>query len=369
MTTTPIGQSHHQHAATVARIAEDVAAAERIPGISIAVAGSNGIRYAGGVGFADLAQRRPASAEDQYPWFSMSKIATATAATRLHAEGAFDLDAPIGTLLPAFRAHRPNRHPTTRQLLTHTAGLGNPMPIRWVRPEHAPADPTRLERIVHRHGSPRKDVGRAAAYSNIGYLLAGLVIEAVVGRSVESYVSEAVLEPMGMSATGYRYRADIPRATGYVRVPTAVAPTLRVLLPRGIVGTRNGGYTSLRPFLVDGAGYGGLIGTVTDAARFAAAHAAGAADPHPLLDQADLELVRAITCRGKRFDHGVGWFRKPADADRSPAFVEHYGSGGGFWNAMRIYPDDGLAMVAMANTTAPWDVDRLFTGLKDLTWA
>jgi CubicO group peptidase (beta-lactamase class C family) len=357
-----------QNAATVARIAEEVAAAGRVPGISFAVASSTGIHYAGAVGYADMAQRRPATPEDQYPWFSMTKIATATAAMRLHAQGALDLDAPIGVYLPAYRPHAGRGDPTMRQLLTHTGGLGNPMPIRWVRAENDPPDPTQLERIVLKHGTPRKTVGARAAYSNIGYLLAGHVIEAVSGRAVEDVISEVVLEPMGMTATGYRYRPEAPRATGYVRVPTALVPALRALLPGGIVGPRVAGYTSLRPFLVNGAAYGGLIGTVSDAARFAAAHAAGASDEHPLLDQADLEAMRAITYLGKRFDHGIGWFRKPTDATRSPAFVEHYGTGGGFWNAMRIYPEDGLAMVAMANTTAKWDVDNLFTRLKELTW-
>ncbi len=35
---------------------------------------------------------------------------------------------------------------------------------------------------------------------------------------------------------------------------------------------------------------------------------------------------------------------------------------------MRIYPDDRLAIVAMTNSTARWDVDRLFTHLADLPW-
>jgi CubicO group peptidase (beta-lactamase class C family) len=366
--TAPRHPVHQQHAATVARVAEEVAAAGKVPGISVAVASSSGIHYAGAVGYADLTERRPATPEDQYPWFSMTKIATATAAMRLHTQGALDLDAPIGTYLPTYQPHAKRGHPTMRQLLTHTAGLGNPMPIRWVRPEHAPAEPGQLARILRKHGTPRKDVGVRPVYSNIGYLLAGEVIEAVTGRTVEDVVSEAVVEPMGMTATGYRYRPDASRATGYVRLPGPLVPALRALLPDGIVGARVAGYSSLRPFLVNGAAYGGLIGTVTDAARFAVAHAAATSDPHPLLDHVELEAMRAISHRGKRFDHGIGWFRQPTDADRSPAFVEHYGTGGGFWNAMRIYPEDGLAMVAMANTTAKWDVDQLFTGLKELTW-
>jgi hypothetical protein len=78
--------------------------------------------------------------------------------------------------------------------------------------------------------------------------------------------------------------------------------------------------------------------------------------------------MRTITATGKRFDHGIGWFRKPTDAARTPAFVEHYGTGGGYWNAMRIYPRQRLALVAMTNTTAAWDFDQLFTQLKDLPW-
>ncbi|MCQ6270849.1 hypothetical protein M8J71_10185 [Pseudarthrobacter sp. R1] len=103
----------------------------------------------------------------------------------------------------------------------------------------------------------------------------------------------------------------------------------------------------------------------------AAPRAVGYVRMAPLLrpGQGDIEEMRTIHAFGKRFDHGIGWFRKPADAAHSPGFVEHYGTGGGFWNAMRIYPEDRLALVAMAKTTAAWDVDRLFTQLKGLPWA
>ena len=98
-------------------------------------------------GYADLAEGRESTVNDQYPWFSMTKIATATAAVRLHADGQLDLDAPVGTYLPDYRPTR-HGHPTTRQLLTHTAGLANPLPIRWVRSEDQPEDPALLKRVV-----------------------------------------------------------------------------------------------------------------------------------------------------------------------------------------------------------------------------
>jgi len=351
------------------RIAEEVVSEGHIPGMSFAVAGPQGV-HADALGHADVAQRRPAAVDDQYPWFSMSKIATATAAVRLHADGILDLDAPIGTYLPGYQPHAQHGHPTTRNLLTHTAGLGNPLPIRWVRAEDRPEDPTLVDRIIARHGTPRSSVGSRARYSNIGYLLAGRVMEAVTGRPVQVCVSEFVLAPLAMQATGYAYRSDLPRSVGYVRIPRPAVPALRWLLPAGIVGPRVDHLTSLRPFLVSGAAYGGLVGTVTDAVTLAAAHAAGASTADavdPVLPATDLEAMHTITEPGKPFDHGIGWFRKPRDAQRSPAFVEHYGTGGGFWNAMRIYPDSQLAMVAMTNTTSAWDFDRLFTRLEALS--
>jgi CubicO group peptidase (beta-lactamase class C family) len=350
----------------VRQVMEDVAAAGKVPGLCIAIAGPDGMLHADAVGLADLAEGRRATIDDQYLWFSMSKIATATAAVRLHADGLLDLDAPIGTYLSDYRPHPQNGHPTTRQLLTHTAGLGNPLPISWVRPEGEPVDPAWIERVLARHGTPRRAVGGQAAYSNIGYLLAAHVMEAVTRRPIQDCVTERVLQPLGMHSTGYAYGETAPRSIGHARIPRATVPLLRWALPRGIVGPRVAGQTTFQPFLVDGAGYGGLVGSVSDAARLAAAHAAGDSNAHPVLSDDDIRTMRTITATGKRFDHGIGWFRKPADAKRSPVFVEHYGTGAGFWNAMRIYPDLGLAMVAMTNTTFTWGHDRLFTRLEEL---
>jgi CubicO group peptidase (beta-lactamase class C family) len=52
---------------------------------------------------------------------------------------------------------------------------------------------------------------------------------------------------------------------------------------------------------------------------------------------------------GKPFDHGLGWFRRPADRDRHPSFVQHYGGGGGYHNLMRLYPEAGVGVVVMGN--------------------
>ncbi len=337
----------------------------KAPALSYAVATTDGTAVVGAIGTSDLARDRDASPGDQYPWFSMTKIATATTVVRLAHSGDIDLDALVGTYLPGYRALS-NGHPTVRQLLTHTAGLGNPLPIRWVRPEGQPVDRELLARIARKHGRPRRSPGGRAAYSNIGYLLAGQVIEAVTGQSVEEAIGELVLRPLGMDRTGFAAAPERPRATGYVGGPRLLDPLLRAVLPRGVAGPRVGHHPSLNPFVVEGAAYGGLVGPASDAARLAAAHLPAPVDDtdaqSPLGDLGEMRLIRHP---GRPFDHGIGWFRKPADANRSPTFVEHYGTGVGFWNAMRIYPALGIAVVGMTNATSRWPYDAFFTAVVD----
>jgi CubicO group peptidase (beta-lactamase class C family) len=68
---------------------------------------------------------------------------------------------------------------------------------------------------------------------------------------------------------------------------------------------------------------------------------------------------------GKPFDLGPGWFRRAADRDVEPAFVEHRGTGGGFRNVMRLYPGRGLGVVITANTTRSYDHDVLMRAVLD----
>ncbi|GAA0966212.1 serine hydrolase domain-containing protein [Acrocarpospora macrocephala] len=336
----------------------------KIPGLSLAVTRHDRLLYAEGFGLADLAADRPATPDTSYLWFSLSKIVTATAVMRLADEGRLDLDAPVREYIAAYPAITPQ--PRVRQLLNHTAGLANPLPIRWVRPATTDDEPDAfLARVLRKYGKPRHPVGGSARYSNLGYLLAAEVVAAVTGRPFERYVTQAVLAPAGMSATGYQYAPEADMASGYVRGPRLLTTALSALLPPGIAGERYGRYLSLRPFLVTGAGYGGLVGNVVDAARLAALHLGdGAAiNGQRLLSTQSAQAMRRIHARGEPFDHGIGWFRRPDHRGSRPEFVEHYGTGAGFWNGIRLYPDLDFAITVMTNTTHAYDIHTLFTDI------
>jgi CubicO group peptidase (beta-lactamase class C family) len=101
-----------------------------------------------------------------------------------------------------------------------------------------------------------------------------------------------------------------------------------------------------------------------DVARLLRLHLAdGTVEGSRVLAPSTARTMRTIATPGRPFDLGLGWFRRPADRDAEPAFVEHWGTGGGFWNAMRLYPDLGLGVVVMANTTRAYDHPALMDGL------
>ena len=302
--------------------------------------------------------------ETAFLWFSMTKIATATAAMRLVDDGSLSLDDDVETLVPGVLPGSAGHPVRVRHLLQHSSGIPNPPPIRWVRPAAAPA-PDPAEFLRKRFAHVRKlrfEPGSRSAYTNLGYLLLGEVIAAASGRPFVDYVHDRVLSPLGMHATSFVLPEGA--ATGHQRLARGLGPMVGALMPRGIVGSRAGRWLTFRPFLVDGAAYGGLVGPVTDAARLVLAHAGGGQlHGTRVLSEDAVREMRTISLSGRPFDHGFGWFRPPGDRDRRPAFVEHYGGGGGYHNLMRLYPEEGIGIVVMGNSTS-YDVDRVADALE-----
>ena len=229
------------------------------------------------------------------------------------------------------------------QLLNHTAGFGNPLPIRWVYLADAdPPDPEALlRRLMGRRRAYRYPAGQSARYSNVGYLAAGQVIAAASGLPFEAYVRQSVLRPVGMEHTGFRYQDGEDRATGYVRAPRIVDPVLRGLLPGGIAGSRHGTHLSLNAFYVDGPAYGGLVGDVLDAGRFLRLH----------LRDGEIDGTRVLSpglARRMRTINQAGQAVRPRNRLVSPA-DEDPGTVGGafrrrrrFLERQRLTPEIGL---------------------------
>ena len=369
--TGPHGAGHTTNTEALEALLQEKAQKERVPGLSVAVVKGNRIVWEQGFGFADLTSTL-AKSSTIYLWFSMTKIVTATAVLRLAEGGNLDIDAPVDEYFRGFKVVSQAVPVTVRHLLSHSSGLANPIPIRWVRPASAPAPDQRafVSRLLARHRKLKFVPGERASYSNLGYLVLGEVVSEVSGVRYEEYVREEILLPLGMNHTGFSYPELARREAAIAYQPRwrPLTPLFRAALPRGIVGPRHGRYVTFNPFYVNGAAYGGLVGSVSEAIRFVQLHLnGGQANGTRLLSPESVAMMQRITPRGGKRDFGLGWFRSREAAQRRPAFVEHLGGGAGFWNVMRLYPDKSLGLVVMGNTTS-YDHESVCDAIVSVPW-
>jgi CubicO group peptidase (beta-lactamase class C family) len=165
----------------------DKLTAREVPGISAAVVRSGQVGEIECAGEADIAGHTPATPGSVYLWFSMTKIVTATAVMQLAERELLDLDDPVERFLPEFPSPRVGwPRVRVRHLLSHSAGLANPIPIRWVHPAGEPGrDPHRFAiELLRKHSRLRFPAGTKALYSNLGYV--ALFVGQMIGTAEES---------------------------------------------------------------------------------------------------------------------------------------------------------------------------------------
>ncbi len=325
------------------------------PGAAAALVADGELVWHGSSGIARPTSEQPVDERTAFLWFSMTKIATATAVMQLSESGAVDLDAPAREHLVELDSLDPRI--TVRQLLNHSSGIPNPPPLRWIHPAAEPGpDPREMvSRLLGRYGKPKFEPGERSAYTNIGFLVLGELIAEVSGQPYKEYVVDRVLAPIGAVSTGFTSDLAGPDhlAEGTHPRRDPFLPLARLLIPSWVIGPVAGRWRTFNPFYLDGSAYGGLVGPVRDAALLAAAHlGGGAVKGGRILSPESTAVMQRIAVRGKKFDLGLGWFRRHRDSEHGLTHVEHLGGGAGYGTVMRLYPEQGAGLVAMTNVSS-----------------
>jgi CubicO group peptidase (beta-lactamase class C family) len=134
------------------------------------------------------------SATSLFHLASIGKPITALAVVLLVEQGRLALDDPVASILPSFVGHGRDTI-TVRQLLTHTSGLPQDPDLTNMPPDADTA--TELQSYL----GARLDVpvGSKVEYSNVGYGLLGLVVEAIAQQPFAAFLREQIFGPVGMS--------------------------------------------------------------------------------------------------------------------------------------------------------------------------
>jgi len=330
--------------------------ASKTPGIHYVVVNATDVLLEYSGGWADIRRQVPVDATTTMMAYSMSKTITAVAALQLVEAGKVGLDDPVARYVDSFPY---GASVTVRQLIAHTSGIPNPLPLRWVHPaaRHGSFDENAaLAAVLHDHPRLSFEPGTKYAYSNIGYWLLGTVVERASGESFSAYVSEHILRPLGVApqALGYVVADPAHHATGYLEKYSLMNLAKGFLIDRDLIGDYSGRWLEIQSHYLNGPAFGGLVGTASGFAKFLQDQLR---ERSVLFNDTTRHLLYAQqqTVRGTPVAVTLGWHIGDLDGTR---FFYKEGGGGGFHCMMRVYPGDEIGTVVMTNATG-FDVRRL----------
>jgi D-alanyl-D-alanine carboxypeptidase len=251
-----------------------------MPGISAAIATSEGIVWTGTAGLANIQDAVSIEKDMLFGIGSITKTFVNVVILQLAEEGRLDLDATASSILGSAVDGIPNADKATiAQLLNHTGGVpsweDDPLWIREGRGDALDVNEiwgkTQTLPYIKGH-EPLFEPGERHSYANTNYTLLGMIIEEVTGRDAVAEIHDRILNPLGLENIYLEGFEDVPAGQLPHRYHWA---TDKFREDAGI----NAAFTEVRPDLMDATGSnlsvewtaGGMVASATDLALYGAA--------------------------------------------------------------------------------------------------
>ena len=303
-----------------------------LPGVVVGVVADQDLVWSQGFGFADIETGRAMAPDTRFRMASHSKLFTATAIMQLREQGKLQLDDPVSKYLPWFQVESaaPDDPPITiEHLLTHSSGLPREAGAHWVTWEFPTYE--QLRNLIPERTAPFSPEVRWK-YSNLAYTIAGMVVEAVSGKSWADYIHAYVFEPLGMSASTVDIDVE-GLATGY---------SIR----------KRDGLRAVMPF-VDARGMAaatGLTSTVEDMAKFVLAQfRKGPRAGDRILNSASLREMHRVRMLESTWTRGQGIGFSVRRVNNT-VYVGHGGGYPGYTTNTMIQLDSKVGVIVLTNT-------------------
>jgi CubicO group peptidase (beta-lactamase class C family) len=322
-----IKMSDEQIAAQLASLIDEAALADSFSGVAL-VAKDGKTIFQKAVGLANKETKLLNKIGTRFNLGSINKSFTSVAIAQLAQKGKLQYSDTIAKPLPDYANKAVAEKVTIHQLLTHSSGMGDYLNSGSLAEVKTLRD--LLPRFVNQ--PLLFEPGEKMQYSNSGYVVLGLIIEKLSGRTYYDYVKENIFKPAGMTKTdSYELNQKVEDlAVGYTKTSGEGIRTANTSTLAGKGSSAGGGYS-----------------TVEDMLKFANALSA-----NKLLSPEFTEIVFT-----------GGGLKKPAGPGRGYGFMQNQtngarivgnGGGGPGVNAMfRIYFGRGYTVVVLSNYDPP----------------
>ena len=312
---------------------ETVLKKHKLPGGIVSACIKDGkIVTIGAVGVRKIGTDAKITINDKMHLGSCTKAMTSTVAAILVKEKKIRWDSTIEEVLPELKGkvHDDFMPVTLRQLLDHRSGVVrdqiglSAFHSREIRKQRIDAA------IRSMQEKPKHAPGTKTAYSNLGYFVAGSMLEKVADKSWEEIITAKLFKPLDMQSAGF----GAPGKIGKIQQPW---------------GHFFGDDKKYRPNQVDNLPALGPAGrvhcTISDWAKFIMVHADDAASIEKVLDA---KSVNGLHVPVKKAGYCFGWTVTKRDWT-SGIVLNHSGSNRSWYSVVWVAPKDKFAVLSVAN--------------------
>jgi CubicO group peptidase (beta-lactamase class C family) len=262
---------------------------------------------------------------------SITKLFTAVGVMQLVEQDLVNIDEPIQKYVPSFPKKKKGTI-TVRHLLEHTSGINGYKNNK--ERESKKEYPRMVDAMnVFKNRKLKFKPGTAYSYTTYGYVILGVLIENVTGKTYEAYIQENVLDKAGMKntkldkfGTVVENKSSLYHRDRKGRIKEAATNNLSNRIPAG-----------------------GYYSTVDDLLAFG-----NAIINHTLIQESTLTLMTQNNGLKKEGNpHAIGWFMYGGKQNPSGA-LGHSGGQTGVSGQIIIIPGTKTVSVALANTSGVW---------------
>jgi CubicO group peptidase (beta-lactamase class C family) len=307
-----------------------------VPAMTAMVIRNGQIAERGAAGLRSKGATARVTTQDQWHVGSITKSMTATLAATMVEDGSITWDTKPVELWPelATTVHADFRNTTLRQLLSHTSGLKRDDYFAAAA-DGAPGTPPQKRRawavslLQHAAEVP----AGTWQYSNVGYMVAGAMLESRASTPWETLLTARVFAPLGMTHSGF----GLPGTAGLLDEPLGHRSTAHGFEPISAGDPDNVPMAE--------APAGRVHSTLDDMASYLLAHLEGERGMSGLVSSATFVTLHTPVASGYAF----GWIEEAPNAPLNARTLWHNGSNGDWYALLWMQPSGDRAVFIATN--------------------